>query len=282
MRILQHYSTGNLLKVKQELSSWTLGAQQMCARIMAVSVFGSKEHYTKCLRTEPYVWVSWQRIEVNFKAAIISVFRATLLLMCLWGPTALGNSYWLLIVWQQPTLFQSPSHSSPVLRRAVVAVARLVMAWPPWVGILRTPAALPTLLILSHPPPLLQPTTTTTKTHPLPKTPYSVTLLAKDRGLFPRCHGDAAREKCKGREGRREGEEVQGERVQPSVLEPACLKTSRERGRERGRGGGICADTTPHGALCECVKVCRSVWERTIGNVWICEYVWEQDEQKRI
>lgn len=128
----------------------------MCARIMAVSVFGSKEHYTKCLRTEPYVWVSRQRIEVNFKAAIISVFRATLLLMCLWGPTALGNSYWLLIVWQQPTLFQSPSHSSPVLRRAVVAVARLVMAWPPWVGILRTPAALPTLLILSHPPPLLQ------------------------------------------------------------------------------------------------------------------------------
>lgn len=43
---------------------------------------------------------------------------------------------------------------------------------------------------------------------------------------------------------------------------------SRERAREREKGrGGICADTTPHGALCECVKVCRSVWERTIGNV---------------
>lgn len=55
-----------------------------------------------------------------------------------------------------------------------------------------------------------------------------------------------------------------GGRVQPSVLEPACLKTSqgrvreneRKEEREEGREGGICADTTPHGALCECVKVC--------------------------
>lgn len=52
--------------------------------------------------------------------------------------------------------------------------------------------------------------------------------------------------------------------MQPSVLEPACLKTSqgrereneRKEEREEGREGGICAATTPHGALCECVKVC--------------------------
>lgn len=140
---------------------------------------------------EPYVWVLRRCIEVNFKAATISVNRATLLLMCLWGPTALGNSYWLLIVWQQPTLFQSPSHLNPVLRGRIV-VARLAVPWSPWVGILCTPAALSTLLILC----LLA----TTNTPPL--TPHSVTLLAKDRGLFPRCHGDVAREKCKGREGK--------------------------------------------------------------------------------
>lgn len=46
--------------------------------------------------------------------------------------------------------------------------------------------------------------------------------------------------------------------MQPSVLEPACLKTSQGSEREkRGEGGGgICADTTTHGTLCECVKVC--------------------------
>lgn len=49
--------------------------------------------------------------------------------------------------------------------------------------------------------------------------------------------------------------------MHPSVLEPACLKTSQgreERMRERQgeRRGSICADTTSHGALGECVKVC--------------------------
>lgn len=49
--------------------------------------------------------------------------------------------------------------------------------------------------------------------------------------------------------------------MQPSVLELACLKTSQGRENERKvereeGGGGICTDTTPHGALCERVKVC--------------------------
>lgn len=132
----------------------------------------------------------------------------------------------------------------------------------PWVGILCTPAAPSTLLIL------YLPATTTTP----PLTPHFVTLLAKDRGLFPRCHGDVAREKCKEREGKSRG----GERVQPSVLEPACLKTSqgRERIREmrRGktRGGNLCRHHSPWGLVSVCNGVHARPCRKESVNLLIC------------
>lgn len=155
--------------------------------------------------------------DVNFKAATVSLYRATLLLMCLWGLTALGNSYWLLIVWQKPTLFQSQTQL--------------------WGGGSRCQASAALVSLGGHTvypcrpfyPPHLCLLATTTTTPSL--TPHSVKLLAKDRGLFPRCHGDVAREKCKGGMGW-------------GVCSQVCLsrhvwkrvKGERERMRERRRG----------------------------------------------
>ncbi|MEQ2188597.1 hypothetical protein GOODEAATRI_016719 [Goodea atripinnis] len=101
---------------------------------------------------------------------------------------------------------------------------------------------------------------------PVPETPHFVALFAKDRGLFPRCHGDAAQEKCK--RGGREGSDGGGH-VQPSVLESACLKTSQGRDeKERKEGGaGNCADIAPRGAWCERVKRMETVDTRRVRGL---------------
>lgn len=53
-----------------------------------------------------------------------------------------------------------------------------------------------------------------------------------------------------------------------------------ERKEERGRGGCICADTTPHGALCDCVK---GVHARHCGKerLSMCEFVNMGERKKR-
>lgn len=106
-----------------------------------------------------------------------------------------------------------------------------------------------------------------------PLTPYFATLLAKDRGLFPCCHGDVAWEKCKGRTGKSRGG---GVCVQPSVLEPACLKTSQGREGEwekRGKRGEFVQTPLPMG---RCVSVlrcsCKTVWERLQERQSVCEF----------
>lgn len=87
-----------------------------------------------------------------------------------------------------------------------------------------------------------------------------------------------------GREGWRGSAGV--ERVQPSVLEPACLKTSRGREREGEGGGGgnerkeeggggkrghLCRHHSPWGL----VRVCKGVQERLCGKerLAMCEFV---------
>lgn len=120
------------------------------------------------------------------------------------------------------------------------------MPWSLWVGILRTPVALSTLL-----PPVPSP----------PLTPYFATLLAKDRGLFPCCHGDVAWEKCKGRTGKSRGE---------YVCSQVCLsrhvwkrvKGERENERKEARGGNLYRHHSPWGL----VSVCNGVHARQCGK----------------
>lgn len=141
-------------------------------------------------------------------------------------------------------LVQAPlSHLNPA---PGVCVLWPAMPWSPWVGTPRTPVALSTLLIPPTSP--LQPPPR--HEHPTPSQSSPRTEVSFQVAM-EMSHG----RNVKGGKGRAGGGEV---RVQPSVLEPACLKTSqgkerdKERERREARGGGICADTTPGGDLCQC------------------------------
>lgn len=163
--------------------------------------------------------------------------------MCLWGPTALGNSYWLLIVWQQPTCSGPPLTSKPSSGGVCVVASNALVS-------LGGHATYPCCPLYPPYTPHLATTTTTP-----PWTPHSITELAKDRGLFPSCHGDVAREKCKGREGKsgRGGGACAAKCAWAGMSENESGEGERQGEREKGgKGRGICADTTPGGDLCQC------------------------------
>lgn len=125
------------------------------------------------------------------------------------------------------------------------------MSWPPLGGRTVLLSAALTVYPILHSSRTKKPLPPPYPDHPPPH--HSVTLFAKDRGLFPRYYGDAAQEKCKGKEGggtESGGDGSRGKHVQPSVLELACLKTSQgrdERMRERS-GGAFVQTPLPMGA----------------------------------
>lgn len=184
--------------------------------------------------------------------------------MCLWGPTALGNSYWLLIVWQQPTCSGPPLTSKPSSGGVCVVASNALVS-------LGGHATYPCCPLYPPYTPHLATTTTTP-----PWTPHSITELAKDRGLFPSCHGDVAREKCKGREGKsgRGGGACAAKCAWAGMSENESGEGERQGEREKGGKGGEFVQTPlPVGTCVSVVTVFQQDWVAEIVgktvNAWI-------------
>lgn len=144
-------------------------------------------------------------------------------------------------------MLQFPSHSNPVLGgwgggRSSTLPGEQCPSLPGWAYCVPLLPSLPSLSppLPSHyynpPPPFKQPAPSNSS----PRTEVSF---------------DVAMEMPHGRNVKGGSESAGGERVQPSVLEPACLKTSRgresERMRERRRGRReyLCRHHSPWGLM---------------------------------